>query len=131
MKPPENYKIEIEARIQEQIQAEVTGDAAALYDLILPAIREKRERERTDEPQLTIDSITDFLASIETAELGAFQIAEFHPKSELYGSNPAIKVEYSVYYNEQTKTSFSSIWVKYLGQWYSTALGKFRLPKNA
>ena len=58
MKPPENYKIEIEARIQEQIHAEVTGNIAALYDFILPAIREKRERERTDEPQLTINSIT-------------------------------------------------------------------------
>lgn len=128
MKPPENYKIEIEARIQEQIHAEVTGNIAALYDFILPAIREKRERERTDEPQLTINSITDFSASIETAELEHFQITEFHPTSELYGSNPAVKVEYSVYYNERTRTSFNSIWVKYFGQWYTTALGKIRIP---
>ena len=131
MKPPENYKIEIEARIQEQIQAEVTGDIVKLYDFILPSIREKRERERSDEPQLTINSIANFSASIETAKLQIFKTTEFHPTSKLYGSNPAIKVEYSVCYNERTKASFSSIWVKHLGQWYSTALGKFRFPKNA
>jgi hypothetical protein len=127
MKIPENYKVEIEARIQEQIEAEVAGDVASLYDLILPAIRDKREEERSDEPQLTKNSIAKFLVKVEAAKLDAFRITEYHPTSKIYGSSPAIKVEYSISYNENSKSSLSFIWVKYLEKWYSTSLGKVRV----
>ena len=57
MKAPKNYKAEIEARIREGLEAEESGDIDALYALTLPSIRERREREMSDEPQLTFAAL--------------------------------------------------------------------------
>ena len=129
MKPPRICRPEIEARIREQLEAEETGDVDTLYDLVLPSIRERRERE-LDEPRISHTEWCEFLSFVKTARLHAFRVTDFCEVTERYGECPSVRVEYSAIYNGDTKASFDSRWVKCGGKWHTTALGKLWLPHD-
>lgn len=130
MSIPDNYKHEIKARAKDLARAEVAGDVPYIYALIYPGIRERREKERDDEPDLTLRSIDKFSKTVKVAELNQIEFIEYYPVSKIYGSDPAIKVKYSFLYNNESTSIFTSIWVRVSGSWYTTSMGKFRV-KNA
>ena len=64
MKISIKYTKEIEQRLHEQAVAEQSGNVEKLYEFTLPSIREKRIKERRDEPELSINSLNNFVKSI-------------------------------------------------------------------
>jgi hypothetical protein len=122
---PDKYREGLENRIRTQIQLEVDGDIEKIYEYTLPTIREKRIAERNDEPQLSKNSIAEFVKNVKSANIENIEIAEFHTHSEMYLDNPAAVVVITVRYNAEVNVNrFKTIWVLYDGLWYSTALGK-------
>lgn len=122
----DKYREDLENRIRTQIQLEVDGDIDKIYEYTLPTIREERIAERNDEPQLSKNSIAEFVKYVESASVENIEIAEFHAHSEIYLDNPAAVVITTIRYNsEENVNRFKTIWVLYNGLWYSTALGKF------
>jgi len=116
-------------RVHEQVALEVQHEHRALYEFIDPVIRARWEREREDEPLLTLGEIEEFVRSIRNATVEEVQILEAHKVSERHGGRPACLVRVVVGYNEQESPSeFRTAWVRDEGTWYSTALNKSRGP---
>ncbi len=124
MSVPQEYRVPLENRIREQILAEIHGKPAEMYEFTLPQIRERRETERSDEPELTLRSLSEFSSKVVSAKIISIKFREFHPYSEIYGDDPVVRVETVVRYNEKVDSTFSTLWVLMNRKWYSTALGK-------
>ena len=131
MEIPEKYTKSIEQRLYEQAAAEQSGDFHKLYEFTLPSIREKRTEERNDEPELSINSLKDFVKSIKTAQIKEVTIEKYHPTSEIYGELPSAVVKSTTLYNNSKASSFRTIWVLYNEVWYTTAVGKFHKNESA
>tara|TARA_B100001063_G_C16335846_1_gene344410 strand:+ start:130 stop:525 length:396 start_codon:yes stop_codon:yes gene_type:complete len=120
---PSHYFEQIKERIHSQVQLELKGSTDYLYQFILPSIRRKREAERTDEPELTLSAISQFVIKLKSAKLLDVQCAEFHPTSQIYGNSPAAVMEYKIRYNDKL-AHYRTIWVLHEKLWYSTGLNK-------
>ena len=109
-------------RVHEQARLEAAHEVQALYELIDPAIRAKRETQRPDEPDLTLAAIRESVKHVETAEVEEVEILEAHKSSERLGGRPAALVRSVIRYNQKpTATESRTIWVRDHDVWYSRA----------
>jgi len=131
MEIPTQYSKSIERRLHEQASAEQKGDIEKLYNFTLPSIRDKRIIERNDEPELSMQSLEEFVKNINTAEVKETTIEKYHPTSEIYGVLPSAVVKSSTLYNNNKLSNFRTIWVLYNEVWYTTSLGKFYKNESA
>ena len=115
------------ARVHEQASLEERHAVDALYALIDPAIRRRREEERDDEPGLTLEQIRQFVLTVTTAEVENVQVLQVQETSKRHGGRPAALVSSLVRYNQGNQPQpFRTIWVRDNAVWYSTAIGKIR-----
>jgi hypothetical protein len=122
-------------RARQQIALEQTRDVEALYDMIDPEIRARRESERTDEPDQTLSAIAKFVGGVRSATIEHLAIRELTTRRD---GTPAGVVEVGVLYNGRPPIGqFRTVWYQRDGVWYTTALNKlvggeeaFQLPPD-
>ena len=112
-------------RVHQQASLEESHDVEALYQFIDPAIRGRRERERQDEPNLTLSELREFVSRVETAQVEEVDILEARKVSTRHGGRPAALVQSVIRYNHEAKPQrFRTIWVKEGDTWYSTRVSR-------
>jgi hypothetical protein len=128
---PADLKAKLEARLLQQVAAEVRGDVSALYQFILPSIRARRIAGRDDEPELSLSSIREFVGMIHAAEILSIRIEEFQPSLPRHRGLPAAVVVSQIRYKSgDIPSEFRCIWVYADGSWYTTSLGKRRIGNH-
>lgn len=109
-------------RVHEQVRLEARHDVEALYALVDPVVRARREAERDDEPERTLSGIRDFVKEIRSAEVERVEILEARRVCKRHGGRPAARVRSSVRYNDEaTAREWRAVWVRDQGVWYSTS----------
>lgn len=110
-------------RVHVQASLEARHDVAALYELIDPVIRARREAQRDDEPDRTLSIIRAFVASVRAAQVEEVEILEAHRVCERQRGRPAALVRSVVRYNDEPAAHESrTLWVRDRKTWYSTAV---------
>lgn len=108
-------------RVHVQVSLERAHDAEGLYRLVDPRLRARRERERDDEPALTLAELRAFLAGIASATVEEVRIVEARRHCSRHQGRPAALVHTRVRYNgEATPRESRTAWVQEAGVWYST-----------
>ena len=119
------FKEALLTRIKEQVDLEILGNVSELYEYIYPPTNAKRISERSDEPNLTKDSIRSFTDKVTTAHILETDIENYHHTSSIYKDSPSALVITKIQYNKNTRINkFRTIWVLYKNVWYSTALNR-------
>jgi hypothetical protein len=114
-------------RVHQQASLEESHEVEALYQFIDPAIRARREREREDEPELTLSELREFVSKVETAQVEEVEILEARKVSPRHAGRPAALVQSVIRYNHEAEPQrFRTTWVKEGDTWYSTGVGRKR-----
>ena len=106
-------------RVGDQVLFESQRDEDALYELIDPVLRARREAAHPDEPERTRARIRSFLAHIHAARLESVEVPSAQKASPEHGGRPAAVVLSTVCYNGSTVARFRTVWVRDAGVWYS------------
>jgi hypothetical protein len=114
-------KTTLVGRVHQQASLEQLHDVEALYQFIDPVIRARRERERVDEPDLTLSELREFVSRVRTAQVEKVEILDARKVCVHQGGRPAALVLSVIRYNEELEPQrFHTTWVKEGDTWYST-----------
>jgi hypothetical protein len=108
-------------RVHERVRLEAARDVEALYALLDPVLRARRE-EQPDEPERTRSRIRARVATIRSAEVVEVEILAAEKVCSRHGGRPAARVRAVVRYDDAPAAREStSVWVRERGVWYAAA----------